>query len=210
MLCTMTAMPIRAQKKGKFNPNAQRFEHKTEQSDNKQRIERVLMEPVLPKGMRLNAAISDITHMPKFPSSIPASSASGPNFALGDGTEIFGSLIYSNQWSGTTGSYGIYKFPASTYTVPTLVYNQQAYEANGGGCYANGKYYWNTYVYTEEMGFTFTTFCSYDFSTREFTKNILSFINENFDLQQITNALTYDPTEGKICLLYTSPSPRDS
>lgn len=200
LLCLASVVPVAAWKKGEFNPAAARLERSAEPAAS-QRVERIIVDPILPKGMRLNSAFRDATKLPPMAGALPTPTGNGPSYALGDGTEIYGSLIYSNLWSGTTGAYGIYKFPASTYTEPALVYNQQAYEANGGGCYANGKYYWNSFIYTDEMGFTFTTFCTYDFGTREFTKNILSFINDNFDLQQITNALTYDPTEGKIYAL---------
>lgn len=198
-MCALLSIGAYAQRRGSFDPSAQRFAPLSEQTQ-PQRLQRQIVNPVTPKGMRLNAGMYDITALSALTAPVPLPSAA-PAFALGDGTEIFGSLIYSNQWAGTTGAFGIYKFPASTYTVPEEVYAQGSYEANGGGCYADGKYYWNSYVYTDEMGFTFTTFCCYDFNTRQFSKNIMSFINDNFDLQQITNALTYDPSQGKIYAL---------
>lgn len=199
LLCASAAVEASAQRKGTFDPTAERLVPAVESTPSG-RTQRLIVNPVMPKGLRLNAGMYDMTRISALtaPIDVPAGA---PSFALGDGTEIYGSLIYSNTWAGTTGSYGIYKFPASTYTLPEEVYNQNPYEANGGGCYADGKYYWNSFVYTDEMGFTFTTFCTYDFSTREFTKNILSFINDNFDLQQITNAMTYDASEGKIYAL---------
>lgn len=127
--------------------------------------------------------------------------AKAPSRVLGDGTTIYGSLIFSGTWQGSTGSYGIYSFPASEYEVPELVYSQGSYEANGGGCYVDGKYYWNSYVYTPEMGYTFSTFCSYDFATKQFDKKTQSFMTQEFDQSQITIGMTYDPTTSSIYAL---------
>lgn len=127
--------------------------------------------------------------------------AKAPARVLGDGTTIYGSLIFSGTWQGSTGSYGIYSFPASEYEVPELVYSQGSYEANGGGCYVDGKYYWNSYVYTPEMGYTFSTFCSYDFATKQFDKKTQSFMTQEFDQSQITIGMTYDPTTSSIYAL---------
>lgn len=127
--------------------------------------------------------------------------ARGVSRVLGDGTTIYGSLIYSNDWSGSTARYGIYSFPAGEYTAPTQVVPVESYDANGGGCYVDGTYYWNSYVYTPEMGYTFSTFCSYDFVTGKFDKKTQSFLSDGFDQSQITNDMTYDPTTGTIYAL---------
>lgn len=192
--------PAFSQKKGVYDASAPRPERLAQPAGDKT-PRATLMNPVFPKGTRQPSALTDVT-MPlaKTLPGLPGR-AKAPQFVLGDGTELYGSLLYSNQWVGTTGAYGIYKFPASTYSLPEMIYEQGAYEANGGGCYNDGKYYWNTFVYTDEMGYTFTTFNTYDFRTHEYSRNILSFINENFDLQQITNALTFDPSEGRMFAL---------
>lgn len=198
----LALLPVAAQKKGVFNPENPEMSRFVTTATTEKKVRRVLTDPVSTRSMRHVSSLVDVTDAPVTTRSMmPDSKQRSPQYVLGDGTEIFGSLIYSNQWVGTTGSYGIYKFTASDYTLPELVYNQGSYEANGGGCSDGTKYYWNSYVYTEEMGFTFTTFCTYDLQTHEFSKNILSFINEGFDLQQITNAMTYDPTEGRIYAL---------
>lgn len=109
---------------------------------------------------------------------------------LGDGTTIYGSLIYSTDASD---SYGLYSFEASSYAKPTLVKGFNV-DANGGGCYANGKYYFNSFVYTEEMGYTFSTLYTYDLATGETSQIINSFMQDYFDQTQIINDMTYDPT----------------
>lgn len=136
---------------------------------------------------------------------IDASSVTQPESAPmrvpGDGTTIYGSLIYS-----TTGSYaGIYSFKASENPAVqlTIPFNE-GYEANGGGTAGNGKYYFNSYVYTPEMGYTFSTFLVYDFATGSLTKTIHSFMDSSFDQSQITHDMTYDPVTGTIyAIAYT-------
>ncbi|MGN0223642.1 MAG: choice-of-anchor J domain-containing protein, partial [Muribaculaceae bacterium] len=123
--------------------------------------------------------------------------AAAPLRVLGDGTTIYGSLIYSTDWSGTSGNYGLYSFEASAYSKPTLVKDFNV-DANGGGCYGNGKYYFNSYVYTDEMGYTFSTFYTHDLATGETTHVINSFMQENFDQSQIIHDMTFDPTTGTI------------
>lgn len=123
--------------------------------------------------------------------------AKAPARILGDGTLIYGSMIYSDTWAGTTGNYGIYSFPAGSYTAPTLVAPQQ-YEANGGGCLVGDTYVYVDYIYTEEMGYTFATLCRYNLVTGELTTHINSFINDGFDQSQITHDLAYDPTTDRI------------
>lgn len=197
----LTASPgMDAHKRGIFDPTKNSPE-KAEASLQQKAPRQTLESPVFRRGMTANKKpVEAVTANQNFNGALSAKKAV-PQNALGDGTEIYGSMIYSTAWAGTTGGYGIYSFPASQYQAPAQVYPQGSYEANGGGCYYNGKYYWNSYVYTDEMGYTFTTFCTYDFATKEETRNILSFINDNFDLQQITNGLTVDPTTGRMYAL---------
>ncbi|MDE7402615.1 MAG: choice-of-anchor J domain-containing protein [Muribaculaceae bacterium] len=182
-------------KRGQFNPEkANREFIKNSPGDASVISKPIQQVRILPICASSPFTLKEIESPSKRPGKSPAK-------VMGDGTMIYGSMLYSNTWAGTTGSYGIYSFPASDYTAPELVYAQGGYEANGGGCYHDGKYYWNSFVYTDEMGYTFNTFCTYDFKTQQVTKQIQSFINETFDLQQITNALTYDVTTDKIYAL---------
>lgn len=122
-----------------------------------------------------------------------------PMRVLGDGTTLYGSIIYADSWKNTGARYGLYSFKAAA--VPDVTIQREfggGYLANGGGCYADGKYYYNSYVYTEEMGYTFSTFITLDVATGESTKVTQSFIQGSFDQTQITHDLTYDPTTGTI------------
>lgn len=123
--------------------------------------------------------------------------ANAPVKVLGDGTVIYGSLVYTSEWAGTTGQFGIYSFTAGNYAPPTLFAAQQ-YDANGGGCLAGDVYHYNHYIYTDEMGYTFVTFCSYNIKTGEFSRIINSFINDGFDQRQVTHDMAYDPVSGRI------------
>lgn len=122
-----------------------------------------------------------------------------PAKILGDGTTIYGSLVYSDYWDGTA-TYGIWSFPASQYVKPTQVVNFP-YFANGGGCLVGDTYYYSDYVYDSSMGYTFTTFCWYNFNTQEFNKITRTFLDASFDQSQITHDMAYDPTTDQIFVI---------
>ncbi|MDE6130876.1 MAG: hypothetical protein K2F74_04720, partial [Muribaculaceae bacterium] len=129
----------------------------------------------------------------------PQAAAGSPLRVLGDGTKIYGSLIFSTDW--TSAAYGIYSFPAGEYTKPVREVAVESYDTNGGGAYLGNRYVWNSYVYTEEMGYTFSTFCKYDFDTGQFSKVTHGMLDVDFDQSQITCDMTYDPTTSTIYAL---------
>lgn len=148
----------------------------------------------LPRGINAAGTLRDAS----------GSFTTGPRLAapvkvLGDGTTIYGFPISASNW--TSPQYGIYSFKAAENPNPTRVVEFSSYEANGGGCYVDGKFYYNSYVYTEEMGYTFTTFLTYDLATGQLTKQTQGFINDTFNLSQITNDMTYDPVSDRILVL---------
>lgn len=150
---------------------------------------------VLPRGV---ASRGQLRHQSQ---AVPAGPKAPALHALGDGTTIYGSMIYSSDWAGTLGQSGIYSFTAGPYSTPQLVVPIQSYFANGGGTYGNGKYYFNSYIYTDEMGYTFSTFCTYDFATGNFTKSTQGMLDEGFDQSQITIDMAFDPTTSTIYAL---------
>lgn len=116
--------------------------------------------------------------------------AESPMRALGDGTTIFGSLAYTNAW--TSYDWGIYSFKASNDLSSTKVCDIYG-DPNGGGTLVGDKYVYNYFIYTPEMGFTFTTLCTQDIKTGEQTK-----VQQIYpDQSQITYALAYDATSGE-------------
>ena len=117
---------------------------------------------------------------------------------LGDGTKIYGSVIY--PYSITNGTGGIYSLTAGLNPDIKREYAFNSYDADGGGVYVDGKYYYYSYVYAEDYGsYTFTTFLCFDPSTGEQPKIIktTSFL-DGLDETQITHDLTYDPTTGNV------------
>lgn len=146
--------------------------------------------PTMPKGTYVPGALHDASAVARY-------TATAPMRVLGDGTTIYGSVIYSDGW--TSGAeYGVYSFKADANPGVTAVMPQGSYLANGGGTLVDGKYYYNSYVYTEEMGYTFSTFCILDLETGEITRKTQSFMQDTFDQTQITHDLSYDATTGNI------------
>ena len=195
LLGTAAVIPALAQKKGIFSPGGPRIERISTETQPRQAQPRVV-NGVYPLTMHRSGLLADGDRT-------FAGSAMKPGLkkVLGDGTTLFGMLLDSSDWPEGLAGYGVYSFSNAAYAAPELVYSSYPYEANGGGCYNNGKIYWYQYIYTDEMGYSFATYCTYDFATKELTKNIQSFMQETFDLSQITNGMAFDPTTGKIYAL---------
>lgn len=116
-----------------------------------------------------------------------AAAQPGPMLALGDGTTIYGSLAYTSAW--TSYDWGIYSFKAGADLSSTKVCNIYG-DPNGGGTIVGDKYVYTYFIYTAEMGFTFTTLCTQNMKTGEQTK-----VQQIYPEQsQITYALAYDRT----------------
>lgn len=131
--------------------------------------------------------------------SATAAHAAAPRLVLGDGTTLYGSMLYANSWVEQGAKFGLYSFTASATPDFALQHAYTGgYRANGGGTYADGKYYYNSFVYTPEMGYTFSTFITLDIATGQTSKVTHSFIDGTFDQSQITHDMAYDPTTGQI------------
>lgn len=132
------------------------------------------------------------------PTAMAPQPARVPLYALGDGTTIYGSLAYTSAWTTATAVTGIYRFTASTNTTPTLV-QPISKNTNGGGMLVGDKFYYQYFIYTQEMGFTFADLCSYDLKTGAETR-----INNLWpDQTSVTSAMAYDRTTGQAyCLSY--------
>lgn len=143
------------------------------------------------KGQQLPGVL----HRPALQASRPATA---PLLALGDGTTIYGSLAYTSAWTTATAVTGIYSFPASEHPTPTLV-QAIANNTNGGGMLVGDKFYYQYFIYTTEMGFTFADLCSYDLKTGATTR-----LNNLWpDQTSVTSAMAYDRTTSQAyCLSY--------
>lgn len=149
--------------------------------------------PVMPKSNRTIFQMHDASAL------TAARKAASPRHVLGDGTTIYGSIIYSEN--PAINRVGVYSFQAQNNPDINLEYAlPSSYEVNGGGVYINGKYYYFSYTYFEEGGYyTFMYFKSFDPATGE-SETIAAHNNftDGFDETQVVHDLTYDPTTGNI------------
>lgn len=106
----------------------------------------------------------------------------GVNKIDGDGTTLYGSLISSSA----TTDFGIYSYPASGNTKFTSVYINSKIRANGGGAYADGKYYVIYYLATN-VGYSVPYYRVYDTTTWEEELYI-----KKADFTDASNGMTYD------------------
>lgn len=161
--------------------------------------------PQTPKGKPATLEVMSFTKgQQSLPGRIqrPVASASAPAqapaLALGDGTTLHGSLAYTSAWTTATAVTGLYRFTAGTSLTPTLEH-EIANNTNGGGMLVGDKFYYQYFIYTQEMGFTFADLCSYDLKTGAETR-----INNLWpDQSGVTSAMAYDRTTGQAyCLSY--------
>lgn len=184
LTATIVATGLTAQRRAPRYEGSLRKAVRIEQKDSAERTKRI------------TAAVNPRTIKPAF--KLNSAGTSGvterkvSRKVLGDGTTIYGSIIYPSGYSC-----GIYSFRADQNPNITSVLPLESYEANGGGTYADGKYYYFSYVYTDEMGYSFLTFLTVDVATGKVERNTRSFL-DGFDETQITHDLTYDPTTGTI------------
>ena len=153
---------------------------------------RKIRTSLMPKGKRPVRSLHDASLLQM------TGASQAPKKVLGDGTKIYGSAIY--PYSIVNGKGGIYSFTASTNPNVTKEYAFSSYDADGGGVYIDGKYYYFSYVYAEEYGsYTFVTFLCFDPAEGGQPKILAtrSFL-DGLDETQITHDLTYDPTTGTV------------
>ena len=113
-----------------------------------------------------------------------------PALAAGDGTSIYGCVIFADSWTEDNAPVGIYSFPAQSNTILTPVALNSSLEANGGGVYIDGKYYFTNYI--EFFGMVFAYYNIYNTETweKEFSASVTP--------SSIARDITYDPTSGKV------------
>ena len=104
-------------------------------------------------------------------------------------TTLYGCCTYSESGSMPTG---IYSFPASANTEFTPVWQSGDLLANGGACYANGKYYILSYL--DFGGFGVATLLTCDVETKE----MQNYDIYDYNISYISTDMTYDPVTGQI------------
>lgn len=102
-----------------------------------------------------------------------------------DAPQLFGALISTSEAAAVAKTFGIYSFPASSEITFTAVNTESNYLANGGGTYANGKYYFVQFY--ESFGSVFSYFRIADTDTWEMLQSA------RVGLGSIATDMTYDP-----------------
>lgn len=113
-----------------------------------------------------------------------------------DAPTIFGSMIFSMEWNLTVANPGIYSFPATSSLKFTPEHLGYLTDANGGGTYANSRYY--MYYWFEASGVVFTYFRVFDTDTWE------PLFSERTIDNYVGTDLTYDRTTETIYGCYFS------
>lgn len=123
-----------------------------------------------------------------------------------DGTKIYGGVVYADSWSSSYAPYGIY---SSTVTAPLSVsqfYTGEIFKVNGGGFYANGKYYFIDYEIRtfdgEEVVYTYL----YDSDAYPFHYNGYT----SLGMSHIAKDLTFDPIEQRVYGVFSVGNLEDS
>lgn len=138
--------------------------------------------------------ISTVRHI----TSASPASAPKPLYIRGDGTTIWGNVIYANAWSsldeGVTPPYGIYSFKSESNITMTPVTTYSSMIADGGGIFHNGKFQFIYYFSTAFTDGFYATCSTFDTKTWERTS-----IKDVYDLSLISNAgVSYDRTSDLI------------
>lgn len=126
-------------------------------------------------------------------STLPMSSKASfqaPAFATGDGTLIYGNVIFASNWTEEDAPVGIYSFPASANTSLNDVAIDENIQANGGGVYVDGKYCFVSYI--EFFGMIFASYYIYDAETWEQELML------DASPTSIATDMTYDPMTSSI------------
>lgn len=103
----------------------------------------------------------------------------------GDGTVIYGSLIYADNWTNDNSPVGVYAFTAAGNPDVRPVRIDEFLTANGGGVYIGGKYHCINYI--ELWGMMSAEYNVYDTETWE------NEYRSEVDLTWISSDMTYDP-----------------
>ncbi len=125
------------------------------------------------------------------PGRAAAKGAPAEVYATADGTRIYGGIVYADSWSSDNTPYGIYSASTSAPINVNSEYLGSLFKVNGGGFYANGKYYFIDYTVSnsgeDEVVYTYMYISdAYPFSYRE---------EVSLGMDHIAKDLTFDPIE---------------
>lgn len=124
---------------------------------------------------------------------VPKAEAPGNILRATTPVEIWGNLVYSDDWSSASTKYGIYKFTVgNTYSLDTVHLDNRLF-ANGGGAIYDNEFHFINYSY----GFWG------DISAQYYMYDMDSWYgygmgSERDAIRQICSDCTYDPTTGRV------------
>lgn len=113
-----------------------------------------------------------------------------PQMVAGDGTTLYGNLVYSSTWTEDNAPIGIYSFKsAEGSSIEPVVVNDMIL-ATGGGTWGEGKYHFVSYI--NLMGYIIANYEIYDATTWESEKSVA------VGAGSVSLDMTYDATTGNI------------
>jgi hypothetical protein len=112
------------------------------------------------------------------------------NVTSADGSKIYGCMIYNSTWTEDNQPYGIYSFNLGDGESIAAVATGDDYVATGGGVYANGKFYYVSYL--SFMGYILADLNVCDFETWKVEESI------PVEVGAVARDMTYDPETGNV------------
>lgn len=112
------------------------------------------------------------------------------NVTSADGSKIYGCMIYNSTWTDDNQPYGMYAFDLGNGASISPIATGDDYVATGGGVYANGKFYYVSYL--SFMGYILADLNICDFETWKLEESI------PVEVGSVARDMTYDPETGNV------------
>ncbi len=112
-------------------------------------------------------------------------------YASGDGTKLYGGVVYSDGWSSSHAPFGIYSTTSASPLKVEPFYLGDMYKMGGGGFYAEGKYYCIDYEIRnfDNQEVVYTTLYINDANPFKYVSSV------SLGMSHIAKDLTFDPIE---------------
>jgi hypothetical protein len=112
------------------------------------------------------------------------------NITSADGSKIYGCMIYNSTWTEDNQPYGMYAFELGNGESISAIATGDDYVATGGGVYANGKFYFVSYL--SFMGYILADLNVCNFETWQVEESI------PVEVGAVARDMTYDPETGNV------------
>lgn len=120
--------------------------------------------------------------------------ATVPLATIDGSKKIYGGLVYADSWSSSYAPYGIYSTTVAPPLTVTSEYISEVCKVNGGGFYADGKYYFIDYTIDTFDGEEYVY--TYLYVNEAYPFKYLS--NVSLGMDHIAKDLTFDPIEQRV------------